>query len=167
MGAVWGGFLSCLILMWSGRRSFLSVVDRLVYLAGSLTLAGWVNCWLSGCAYGPLANDAWWGMPVRDELGYYYSRFPTQMVGAILIILLLMALEMLQKGKRRRAPGLIAVLGLAGLSFELLSLSFLRADPAFYFQHLRLESWGSAGLLVVSMGLLGLYVKPNRAQNNR
>lgn len=162
VGAVWGGLLCwwCLSLFW--RSSLTGLTDRLIYLGGVLTAAAWVACWQAGWGYGPAVNGAWWGIQISDEWGNYQLRFPTQLLGVCITLLTLRMLEVLQKRKRRLVPGLLAGLGLLGLSMQLLVLSFLRADPSLYWLNLRLDTWGAISLVAVSLMYLGWLLKTQK-----
>jgi prolipoprotein diacylglyceryltransferase len=133
------------------KRPFAILAEALLPLAATVSLGAWLGCWQAGCAYGPPV-DAWWGLPARDELGVISPRWPVQLAGAALTLILLALLEWLRL--RAAAPGAAAgsaaagrtaALGLLGGSLLMLAVSFVRADPAPAWQGLRLDSWAALG----------------------
>jgi phosphatidylglycerol:prolipoprotein diacylglycerol transferase len=147
-GALAGGLLALGIYAWINHLPLSSLADALLPLAAGLAVSAWLGCWLEGCAYGP-ATNAWWGLPGRDEWGATALRVPTQLLGALLSLLIIGLLDWAQK--RLHRSGLAAALALLGLSLELLGLSFLRADPAPLWNGIRLEAWAA----VVFAGIAG------------
>ncbi len=145
------------------------LADDLLPLVATLTVSAWLGCWLDGCAYGPPAN-VWWGLPARDEWGRLALRWPTQLLGALLALGWFWLLEVRMVyarssrtdsssplPSRTTKAGYMAIWGLLGFSIQMVVLSFLRADPALYWQSLRLDTWaalafsGLAGLALIVM----------------
>ena len=52
---------------------------------------------------------------------------------------------------RSPIPGLVAAIGLFGISAVIFTLSFLRADPIPIVNGLRLEAWAAVGLMIISL----------------
>lgn len=146
-----GGLLA---LAWYARwikRPFAILAEALLPLAATFSLGAWLGCWQAGCAYGPPV-DAWWGLPARDELGVILLRWPVQLAGAVLTLVLMALLDRVRA--QVKAPGLIPGAGLLGGSLMMLALSFVRADPAPVWQGLRLDSWAAVGF--AGMGIIWL-----------
>ena len=72
--------------------SFSRLVDALLPLGFTLTVSAWLACWSVGSAYG-VPTAAWWGVPARDEWGQVSLRWPVQLVGALLSVLIFWLLE--------------------------------------------------------------------------
>ncbi len=141
-GALLGGLLA---LAWYARwvqRSFSLLAEALLPLAATVSLGAWLGCWQAGCAYGPPVN-AWWGLPARDELGRIVDRWPVQLIGAALTLILLALLEQLRA--RGMAPGIVAALGLLSGALLMLGASFVRLDPAPVWLGARLDTWAAVG----------------------
>ena len=150
-GALYGALTGILILK-AMRGFFLGpLVDGLMPLLGSLSIAAWLGCWSEGSAYG-YPSTAWYALPASDEWGAITPRVPVQLLGALLTLGLFIGLEQARGWLRR--PGLAASLGLIGWALILFGLSFLRADPAQTWQGMRLEAWGVLG--VAGIGLAGV-----------
>ena len=148
MGALAGGILVIIILALWWKLPVGKLADTLLPLAGTLTIAAWLGCWVDSCGYG-LASDMWWALPGRDEWGVLTNRVPVQLMGAIITLVLIWLLDW--AGKRLPIPGLNAAIGLFGMSAVIIALSFLRADPTPIWNGLRLEAWGAIGLIIFSL----------------
>ena len=148
MGALAGGILVIIILALWWKLPIGKLADTLLPLAGILTIAAWLGCWVDSCGYG-LASDMWWALPGRDEWGVLTNRVPVQLMGAIITLVLIWLLDW--AGKRLPIPGLNAAIGLFGMSAVIIALSFLRADPTPIWNGLRLEAWGAIGLMIFAI----------------
>jgi len=158
-GALAGGLLALGIYAWINHQPVRSLADALLPLAAGLAVSAWLGCWLEGCAYGP-ATNAWWGLPGKDEWGAAAQRIPTQLLGALLTLLVIGLLDWGQK--RFDRSGLAAALALMGLSLELFGLSFLRADPAPLWNGVRLDAWAA----LVFAGIAGVAIIITSLQHN-
>jgi phosphatidylglycerol---prolipoprotein diacylglyceryl transferase len=148
IGALVGGALVVIILSSLWKIPLGVLADAMLPLAGTLTIAAWMGCWMDGCSYGLPAN-AWWALPARDEWGVVANRIPVQLIGAILTLLLIWLLDW---GSRYfPVQGLGAAIGLFGLSAVIFGLSYLRIDPTPIQDGLRLEAWGALGLMIFSI----------------
>lgn len=152
-GALIGGALALLLAARLLDIPVGKLADAMLPLAASLAVSAWLGCWLTGCAYGPPANNIW-GIPAIDEWGELASRWPTQLIGALLALVLFWLLDRSRAWSITPAwvkhPGSAAGLGLLGLSLEMLALSFLRADPSPGWQGLRLDAWASLALAILA-----------------
>jgi phosphatidylglycerol:prolipoprotein diacylglycerol transferase len=156
-GALIGGGLGILIASRLFVIPFGNLADRLLPLLATLSVASWLGCWFTGCAYGP---EVMWGLPTKDEWGIWQPRLPLQLINAVLTVLLFWGIEQVWRRKNSMPPGLAANLGFAGLSLILLATSFLREDPYPLYNGLRLETWAAMfffglsiifGVVIVSM----------------
>jgi phosphatidylglycerol:prolipoprotein diacylglycerol transferase len=145
IGALVGGILAVLVISVVWRMPLGTLSEALLPLAGTISVAAWMGCWLGGCSYGLPANG-WWALPGRDELGAVANRVPVQLIGAILTLSLIWILD----GVARRFPvrGMGAVIGLLGISVVVFGLSYLRIDPTPVWKGLRLEAWGALGVMI-------------------
>jgi phosphatidylglycerol:prolipoprotein diacylglycerol transferase len=155
-GALLGAWLGLVIQARLVHQSAGELADHLLPLAGMVVLASWLACWLEGSAYGQSVGSAWWGLPAKDESGVFMPRFPTQLLGALITLGLLWVVEKIKKRRKDHKEPFLPVGGAAslawlGLSLEMLGLSFLRADPVPLWQGIRLDTWGSLGLVVLSL----------------
>lgn len=152
-GALLGGLLTLALAARFLHIPLGKLADAMLPLLASLTVSVWLGCWLDGCAYGPPANTTW-GIPSMDEWGVLTPRWPTQLIGALLALCLFWLLDRSRAWpitpKWVKRPGNAAGLGVLGLSLEMLALSFLRADPAPGWNHMRLDAWAALGLAILS-----------------
>lgn len=163
-GYAWSGALLFSVLTLAlyskvKRKPFGRLADRLAPLLLCAAAGAWLGCWFQGCAYG-LTSDAWWALPARDEWGRLDNRLPVQLLGALLAVLVLWLGERLSLHKPALPQGALAALSLLALSLQILVLSYLRLDPAPFFQGLRLEAWEALGAGVfASLWLVILFVR--------
>lgn len=163
-GALAGGLVSLAVYAGWRRLPFGELADALVPLLAVLSVSVWLGCWLDGCAYGSLTSS-WWGLPARDESGVISSRLPLQLLGATMTLALFWLLDQLASRWDFRS-GMFASLSLLSFSVLLLGLSFLRVDPALYWNGSRLEVWSCLLFMGVSLiALLIFWVIGRRAQD--
>ena len=148
IGALAGGVLSIFIISLWWHMPLGTLADILMPLAGTLTIAAWLGCWMEGCSYG-LPSNAWWSVPAVDEWGVSSNRVPVQLIGAVATLVVIWLLDW--GGRRLPIHGSGAALGLFGLSAVLFGLSYLRIDPTPIWNGLRLEAWGAAALMLFSI----------------
>jgi len=139
-GALAGLILGTFIAAWISRIPVGVLADRLLPLLASLSVAIWLGCWLTGCAYGPESD---WGLPAKNEWGIWKRRLPLQLIAAILTVAAFWVIDRFRHRKAHLAPGLAASLGLGMLSLILLGASILRVDPYPLYYGLRLETWAA------------------------
>lgn len=152
-GALAGGGLALVLFAALFRQPLGRLADELLPLLVTLSVTGWLGCWLAGCAYGaPL--DAWWGLLAVDEWGQLARRWPVQASGALLSLAVIWLVDQLpqQRPQPGLPPGSTFLLGLLGISSINFFMSLLRADPAPLLNGLRLETW--AALLLSALALL-------------
>jgi prolipoprotein diacylglyceryltransferase len=148
VGALAGSMVAIIILSVWWKLPAGTLADALLPLAGVIAITAWLGCWVDRCSYG-LPSEVWWAIQGRDEWGVLVKRIPVQLIGALLTLVLLWSLEW--ASKRIRIPGLMAGIGLFGISAVIFSLSFLRADPIPIVNGLRLEAWAAMGLMVICL----------------
>jgi phosphatidylglycerol:prolipoprotein diacylglycerol transferase len=158
-GFSWPGALAVGILGISLASKIFKIrhgklADCQLPLLASVSVAVWLGCWLTGCGYGPEVS---WGLPAKDEWGFWKQRFPVQLIGAILTVALFLGIEQFRNRMSSIIPGLTASIGLGGLSLILLVTSLLRVDPYPLYNGIRLETWAALlflGLAIISGGFL-------------
>ena len=156
-GALAGGLLALAVIAVFKHISLGLLADAMLPLLATLTVASWLGCWLGGCAYGP-KTDHWFRFPVTNEWGQTALRVPTQLLGAVLTLVLFWSLDwirtiLIARG-RPAPPGVFALLGLLLLSLEMFALSYLRVDFSLMWNGLRMEAWAALGFAVLAALLL-------------
>jgi phosphatidylglycerol:prolipoprotein diacylglycerol transferase len=153
-GAVLGGGLALALWALARRRPVLPLLAQLSPGVAVVYLAGWIGCWLEGCAYGretAVHGDwrDWLAADLPDHLGVYAWRYQSQLLAALLALLLLALVIVVYR--RRGGPGFLAGLTLLGVSLIRLAILPLRGDPAPLLAGLRGDAWidGALALLAV------------------
>ena len=167
IGALAGGMIAIIILSLWWKLPAGKLADTLLPLAGAIVITAWLGCWVDSCGYGT-PSEVWWAIPGRDEWGVLANRLPVQLLGAILTLVLVWSLDW--ASKRIPIPGLMAAIGLFGISAVIFTLSFLRADPIPSLNGLRLEAWAAIGLMIISLSavvVLLLHWKLKKEENPR
>lgn len=150
VGGAMGGLVGVLVYARLRGHSSGELLDALLPMATTVTIAAWLASWLEGAAYGP-AVTAFWALPSRDEWGNVVPRLPVQLLGALLTLVLLWIVDTFQaRWKGANLTGRAAGVWLAGFALLMAGLSILRADRAPVWGGMRLETWGAAGLVVVA-----------------
>jgi phosphatidylglycerol:prolipoprotein diacylglycerol transferase len=163
IGAASGFLATIWVIAMAARQPPGALADQLVPLGISLSASAWLAAWEAGSAYGILStflpHGAWLTLPARDEGGTWASRWPTQLVGAVLTLALGAVLSSLRRdGHSRRSlkSGSTAALAILGFGAILFALAYTRVDPTPLWYGLRLDAW--AGLSFMGLGLLSLSV---------
>ena len=156
-GALAGGLVVLGLVAWISKTALGELSAGMLPLLATLTISGWLSCWVVGCAYGPLAWN-WWGIPARDEWGAVALRVPVQLIGAVLTLGLFWVLDW---GRGfLRSPGQAFSAALLGLSLIMLALSFVRADPLPEWQGMRVDSWAAMAFAIFGgLCLLVSYIR--------
>ncbi len=147
IGALTGGIITVFIMAAWWKIPFGALADAMLPLAGTVTVAAWMGCWVDSCSYG-LPSTAWWAMPARDEWGIRTNRIPVQFLGALLTLILIWGID--QIVDHHTTHGMRAALGLLGVSAVIFGLSYVRIDPIQVWNGLRLDAWGALGLMIFS-----------------
>lgn len=127
VGALAGGLLAFYPASLTAKLPFYSTIDRLYPMLAPLAVSAWLAAWAAGTAYGPIIEKAWWALPARDEWGIIAPRWPLQLAGAFLTMLLFGLID--SYSRRLKHPGQLGSLGLLALILPFFGLSYLRADP--------------------------------------
>jgi phosphatidylglycerol:prolipoprotein diacylglycerol transferase len=153
VGALAGGLLALALVAAFKNFSLGQLADGMLPLLATVTITGWLGCWLAGCAYGPQTEN-WLGLPVTNEWGQTTQRWPTQLLGATLTLALFWLLDLSRawlaaRGKSPR-PGTFALLGVMLLSLEMFVLSYLRVDYTQMWNGFRLEALAALGFTALA-----------------
>jgi phosphatidylglycerol:prolipoprotein diacylglycerol transferase len=149
VGALAGGLLAYYPASLTAKRPFYFTIDRLYPMLAPLAVSAWLAAWAAGTAYGPIVEKAWWALPARDEWGAIALRWPLQLAGAILTILLFGLID--SYSRRLKHPGQLGSLGLLALILPFFGLSYMRADPVSTLGGAYMASLARAALLGVTI----------------
>lgn len=152
-GAIVGWLISLHIYSKARQVNLGELGDHLLPLVACLTTTVWLGCWIDGIAYGA-PSAAWWALPARDEWGVLKPRLPVQVIGAISTIALFWLLDRIGNWKRAgwiSQTGMKTTLALVIIGMQMLSLSFLRADPAPIWRGLRSDTWLAIAIIAISV----------------
>jgi phosphatidylglycerol:prolipoprotein diacylglycerol transferase len=131
------------------RRSFWTLADALAIPSALMASSSWMGCLLDGCAYGRQSQASFFTPPISDMFGGQSTRWPTQAVGAIYCLVVLAAIYGLRS--RKLPPGFLASSSLSLIAAGALALSFTRGDPVLLLTGFRLDTVGSAAILLVAL----------------
>lgn len=143
LGAILGLGLFCLLT----RHPFWPLADTLALPGMVIALASWSGCLADGCAYGRVLDSPLWASPTPDMFGARIPRWPTQMVGVVYSLLALVMLYWLAGLISK--PGILACISLSLIAAGAFALSFTRSDPIMLLSGLRLDTLGSAAILLL------------------
>jgi prolipoprotein diacylglyceryltransferase len=150
IGGAFGAILGVAFFSFRSEHSFWSLIDALAIPAGIITLSAWSGCYLDGCAYGRQMSESLLTPVAEDMFGGLAARWPTQMVGIISSMVILLSLYALSNLHLKR--GILGCLSLTTIAAVALALSFTRSDPALLIRNYRLDTIGSAAVLLTALG---------------
>jgi len=154
-GALIGGMLGIGLYAATHYPSFWGLTD-LVALGAPLGQAiGWLGALLHGSNYGQVSYEGWaWELP--DLYGITVPRFPTQVVGIAIALLVFVLVRIY--GRTRRFPGALFLAYLLLNSTGFFFLEFTRADKSAYWGSFRISQAAYALEALLAIGLL-IYLK--------
>jgi len=152
-GAVGGAALFAWLYSLRRREPLAPIVDAIAWPIVLLGLFGWGGCLAAGCAYGyevvPGQLPALLTTTAPDLFGLSVLRFATQLMGIVWSLLSLLFLWSVQRGSATRWPaGALGAYALGLVALGIFGLSFTRGDPAPMLAGFRLDSLGSALVLL-------------------
>jgi prolipoprotein diacylglyceryltransferase len=150
VGGAFGAVLGVGLYSLRSDHSFWDLTDALAIPAGMIALTAWSGCYLDGCAYGIQMPESHWTPVVEDMFGGFTARWPTQIVGMISSAVILLALYALSNLQLKR--GVLACLCLVSIAAVALALSFTRSDPVLLIRDYRVDTIGSAAVLLTALG---------------
>ena len=162
IGWIWQGGLSyhaalpasLLTLWWWCRRHGLSFYRLAALLAPGALLwgaAGWLACYLEGCAYGRETTLGWLAADLPDSFGVYAVRYQTQLLGAAAFLVLALAIW---RARQTVRPDVLFWLALALASGARALLSLSRGDPVAELAGWRLDTVADGVLAIAAAALL-------------
>ncbi len=153
-----GALIGVAVYVLLSRRSFWMHADSLAIPAAIVASAAWLGCWVDRCAYGLKTAPGLLTPPAPDMIGNIAPRWPTQVLGGLLSLIVVGALYWLSHLDLR--PGLLAALSLSLVALIALGLSFTRGDPMPALAGIRWDGLGSAAVL--ALGLIAVVVNLSR-----
>jgi len=156
-GAALAGVIGVALHERLARRPFWVEADQLAIPAAILGTASWLGCLADACAYGRRTLASLWTPPAPDLLGNLAPRWPTQAMGAVYTLLVLLLLFRLAQLELR--SGLLAALALSLLAAGPLAIALIRGDPMPVIAGLRLDGVASAALLALGLGGVVLRIR--------
>ena len=159
IGWIWQGGLSyhaalpasLLTLWWWCRRHGPSPAGGPVGPRRAAWAAGWLACYLEGCAYGRETTLGWLAADLPDSFGVYAVRYQTQLLGAAAFLVLALAIWRARQAVR---PAALFWLALALVSGARALLSLWRGDPVAELAGWRLDTVADGVLAIAAAALL-------------
>jgi prolipoprotein diacylglyceryltransferase len=150
-GAVAGALLGGWLYAQSRHIPFGALWDAVALPLVLLGLFTWGGCLAAGCAYGfevsPGAWPAWLTLNAPDLYGVIVPRFPTAASGILWSVIGIAALYSVP---RRWPVGARGAYALGLIALGAFGLSFTRGDPSPLINGLRLDTVGSALVLIAT-----------------
>ncbi len=137
LGALLGGLL--FLWLWARwqKRPFTQYANLFSPALVLICAAGWLACYLEGCAYGRAAFIGLLAADLPDDFGVFALRYQTQLIGLLLkLILFLGVLWLWRRGKQQN----LFWITLCGLSLIQLIVTLLRGDPTPQIGSIRLDT---------------------------
>jgi prolipoprotein diacylglyceryltransferase len=148
-GALVAGLLCFWLWPGDGRRALAdAAAPGLVLLAG----AGWLACYLEGCAYGAETTLGLWAADLPDVYGVFAVRYQTQLLGLVGSLLVLGGLLLFER--RRSPPGTRFWAALLAVSLLHGGLTFLRGDAQLALGGWRADTIANGALALAALVLL-------------
>ncbi len=158
-GALAGGLLALWIWTRWQKRPFLLYANLFAPALVLLHAAGWLACYLEGCAYGRQTFIGFLAADLPDEFGIFTVRYQTQLIGFILTLILFVLLLWLW---RRGWNGRLFWIALFFLGSIQLLITFLRGDPFPQFMTWRLDTLLNCLLILISTLATSVYKPSNK-----
>jgi len=151
-GLTWSGALLGMALAgWLASAyqhlSPLKALDLLFPMVAALSISLWLGCWMDGCAFGA-PSSSWFALPARDDWGNLVSRFPLQLLGALLGFLTILLFDRIRP--LLPGPGTAGSFGLFLLAIQSLWLTTHRADPIPFIRAMRADLLAAYAFTILS-----------------
>lgn len=154
VGGVIGALLGLGIFAAVTQRPFWHLADALAIPSAIMATSAWSGCFLEGCAYGRQTAASMWTPIAKNMFGWSAPRWPTQIIGIITSVAIIVGLYWFKSSDRR--PGVLASLSLSAIASVALALSFTRGDPVLLLANIRLDAIGAVGILGLSSVVLAI-----------
>lgn len=122
------------------------LLDLLLPLFTTATIAAWMSCIYVGCGYGIL-GDSWWAIAALDEWGNINARLPTQLISAFITFLVG---YLIIKYQTFGSEGLAASSFFLATFLAFFILTYFLDSPSVVSYGLRSDAWLWLGLIMVS-----------------
>ena len=155
-GGFFGGLLTAAVYARVLGVSFLRMVDQYIPYIPLAHAIGRLGCFLNGCCYGKITH-AWYGVTFPGHPG---PRIPTQIIEAVLLFALCIALRRLQRTSVMDYLGRIFALDLFSYGLMRFAVEFLRGDQKVVWFGLTVQQ--DVSLVLVAAGAL-LWMGARRA----
>ena len=149
IGGVVGAVIGLGVYTTLSHRPFWPLADILALSGVVMALSSWTGCLLEGCAYGRRTNAGFWTPLAVDMFGSRVPRWPTQTVGIVLNLVILAVLYWL--AGRHLRHGTLVCMSLSLIAASSLALTFTRGDPVLLLAGLRLDTVGTAVILLLAL----------------
>lgn len=133
------------------KRPLWPLLDLLTPLLCWLSAAGWLACWLEGCAYGLPTTLGLFAADLPDNLGVFAVRYQVQWLG---VAWSLLVLALVWRWRRQVGNGRLFLVALLLLSLGRVALMPLRGDTAVALANWRLDGWLDSGFALLGLLLL-------------
>lgn len=161
-GGVLGAILGVIVFTGKHVRQIWALLDDLALPSLIVTILTWIGCWLEGIAYGIQVPLDWVWLKNTDPFNGQSTRWPTQLVGALLALIAFLLLFRFGSDLRR---GLAAGLTFTAVSLTLTLTGFFRADPSLLIFGHRLDLLGAALFTFIGLSLTIYHrLKPEKSR---
>lgn len=126
--ALAGGLLSIFVIARLSDQHPGKLADALRPLLTTVVVSACLGCWLVGCFFGSEVN-AWWGVPTVNEWGEMSTRWPLQIVCALIILFMSWSIDWINARRQLPAQGMAATLEVVSICLVFLGAAALRVDP--------------------------------------
>jgi phosphatidylglycerol:prolipoprotein diacylglycerol transferase len=147
-GGVLGAVLGVILLTRGSMQQTWRHLDELALPGLILAITTWIGCWFDGVAYGIQVPLQWGWLMNSDPFVGQTARWPTQMIGTLLVVLSFIALLRVNP---MLPPGATAGLAVSAIALSMLFVGFFRADPSLLLLGQRLDILGPAALTMVGV----------------
>lgn len=152
MGLALGGVIALLIYAGTTDRSPVELLGWHYPLIAVTSIGLWLGAQLAGIGYGPVVPDAWWALPVLDAAGDLTTRIPLPLIGSLLSLFGMMAIDRMVRQDR---PPIFQTLIFSAFQFSLIYvMTYFRTDPMVMAGGQSIERW--AALIHAGVSLTAL-----------
>lgn len=152
MGLALGGVIALLVYAGLTERSPVELLGLHYPLIAVTCIGLWLGAQLAGLGYGPIVPAAWWALPVLDAAGDLAPRIPLPVIGSLLSLFVMMAIDRL--GRQGIPPPSLTLIFCTFQFGILYVLTFFRADPMLMAGGQIIERWAAlfhAGLSLTAL----------------
>ena len=148
LGVMFGILLGMGLWCRRQQRPLLPFLTLFAPAFALLSFAGWLACWLEGCAYGQTTTLSPFAADLPDTFGVFELRYRTQLMG---MGLSLCVLGLVLWMRRRVTAVTLFALTLFLLTLTHLLITPLRGDPTIMLANWRLDSLLNASIAIITL----------------